>query len=862
MALTGRRSSGHGKQSGRPLMKVVVTDADLDQESVQLKPLDLDRIVKFFDVPLPKISIERHVRNLKKVAKHYSNGIPLKDLPDVMKILQICAARIEDNTDFIDPVCQVIKLLGLPFLKEKMSDEVRYAETTAKSFYHLGYLMRVPSTRVRMQICSTVMDFYSAEHQMPQIIGFQPTSNSYKIQTAEMSGLAETLVSSLTLMENNIQEKLSVLRTLELLSLTNENCMSMARAQAAYSLCSHLSDPDPSGQLLFLSSGILLNLLDLGPKDDVIIQMNNIECICALRVSVVRLFTNGYKDQDRQLRNDLLVLTTVIAENNQSLIIDSGFARQLILFATFPEIKSRNPLVRNVQLLHNREGLQMKRLLMNILVELSKDWSSAQLLSDGKVISALFTYVKPIEKPETHEWPTLYFEELQLQAMSTLSSVAPRLVEDYMAAEGNKRILQFLNWCCSQDGFVGNGNSFYGTGCRGSKNAQMRQSLKLLQSMVSIQDITLNMDLCDQGAVGQLLGILKKTNTRGEGKDDAVLLEIQSDILSILSSLCDADPDVRDLFGSEGVDVIVQLLRMDPTKIYSGLGHSKLILSTLTCVCSCIIGCSAAEDDFLAKQGVFLLLDLLAVNWESMNTVLLTILGELCDNPKTRSHINTWRGKDLQTAPHMLVQLWKQMEEELGIPRDEYGRIIDVKNPLGRKLQKDPEVSPTPPNSFIQVPSEVEEKNKDNIYSIFSKIGLKKLPGLSTLDFVTLSAIIKHLDFKVADVWRETGREIETENIRPLKHDKDYLKLLKKGTENVAKLVRAQQSKMIEEHQKMELLEEQQRYAAVSCCRVFHVESTPSNLTGGPLADTYFACKRLPIRGGALQKIRGRRSLK
>ncbi|XP_075683724.1 cilia- and flagella-associated protein 69-like [Rhinoderma darwinii] len=48
----------------------------------------------------------------------------------------------------------------------------------------------------------------------------------------------------------------------------------------------------------------------------------------------------------------------------------------------------------------------------------------------------------------------------------------------------------------------------------------------------------------------------------------------------------------------------------------------------------------------------------------------------------------------------------------------------------------------------------------------------------------------------------------------------------------------------------------------VSCCRVFHVQSTPSNLTGGPLADTYLVRKRLPIQGGALQKIRGRKSLK
>lgn len=53
----------------------------------------------------------------------------------------------------------------------------------------------------------------------------------------------------------------------------------MAKAQAACRICSRLNDSDPSGQVLFRSSEILWNLLENGPKEEIINQLSNIECI-------------------------------------------------------------------------------------------------------------------------------------------------------------------------------------------------------------------------------------------------------------------------------------------------------------------------------------------------------------------------------------------------------------------------------------------------------------------------------------------------------------------------------------------------------------------------------------------------------
>lgn len=41
---------------------------------------------------------------------------------------------------------------------------------------------------------------------------------------------------------------------------------------------------------------------------------------------------------------------------------------------------------------------------------------------------------------------------------------------------------------------------------------------------------------------------------------------------------------VQELFGSDGVEMLIQYLSLDAALIFSGLGHNKLLLSTVDCV--------------------------------------------------------------------------------------------------------------------------------------------------------------------------------------------------------------------------------------------------------------------------------------
>ncbi|XP_032339927.1 cilia- and flagella-associated protein 69 isoform X4 [Camelus ferus] len=850
--------------SPRQIPAVGVVTEDEEAQGV-FTSMDLNRVIKLLEETEKDDLEEKQLKSVKKVVQCYQNGLPLRDLAQIFKILNLCAGKIKKQPHFIEPAYNILKLCGLPFLKKKVSDEITYAEDTANSIALLGDLMKVPSSELRIQICKCITDFYHAEPPKQHIPGYQQASSLYKIKMAEVGGLAKTMAQSLALLENQLVEKLWVLKALQHLSTSEVNCTLMVKAQAASGICAHLNDPDPSGQLLFRSSEILWNLLEKSSKEEIIQQLSNLECVLALKEVFKSLLTRGFSHYDRQLRNDILVITTIIAQNPGAPMIECGFTRDLILFATFNEVKSQNPLVKGLKLSNSYEDFELKKLLFNIIVILCKDLSTIQLLIDGKVILALFSYVKKPEKQKIIEWSAAQYEELQLHAIATLSSVAPFLIEEYMLCQGNARVLAFLEWCESE-------------------------------------------------------GIFKNTISKYNDKEEAILLEIQSDILLILSGLCEHHIPRKEIFGTEGVDIILHVMKTDPKKLQSGLGYNVLLFSTLDSIWCCILGCYPLEEYFLEKEGIFLLLDLLALNPQKFCNLILGIMVEFCDNPKTAAHVNAWRGKKDQTAASLLIKLWRKEEKELGVKRDKHGKIIDTKKPLFTSFQEKQKITPLPANCPTIAVMDVAENIRAKIYAVLGKLDFENLPGLSAEDFVTLCIIHRYLDFKTGEIWNEIYEEIKLEKLRPVTMDKNILESITTASENIGKMVASLQSEMIESQACQDVQNEQKVYTKIQATHkqrelankswenflartsnaktlkkakrlqekaiessrrskqppnaVFHwtdikglnttvpsgrvvtVESTPARLVGGPLADTDIALKKLPIRGGALQRVK------
>ena len=54
----------------------------------------------------------------------------------------------------------------------------------------------------------------------------------------------------------------------------------------------------------------------------------------------------------------------------------------------------------------------------------------------------------------------------------------------------------------------------------------------------------------------------------------------------VTTGVSDSYVVLQELFGSEGVEMVLHFLRKGSDRFYSGMGHNKLILSTVDCVWS------------------------------------------------------------------------------------------------------------------------------------------------------------------------------------------------------------------------------------------------------------------------------------
>ncbi|TRY56590.1 hypothetical protein DNTS_008416 [Danionella cerebrum] len=705
------------------------------------------------------------------------------------------------------------------------------------------FLLRIPEPQLRFQICSSIAAFYSSEaRSQPAQGGSCAVSGQYRGLLVERSGLAETLTFSLDLVEGQPSVKLRLLQTLQILSRASAvNCALMLRARAAQKIGPLVNEEDP--ELLFRGSEILWNLLESSDGAAVAQQLSDTHCIASLTGAFLHLLLKGFRQYDRQMRNDILVLLSLVSCTAPGpRLIESGFVRQLAPVLTFPELKSHHPLVRTLTLSFSQEDFEMKKLLLNLVLPLSRDLASLQEFRSCRLLLGLLLLLQP-QAPELptsggRHWSEFQQEQLQLQALHTLETLAPLMFEEFSQYQGSTILLLLLeaslhdgknltltptqrgppdaqrdpprslqgvmrlgkNPSSRQSLSVGRGQGLHGSGdngMHGHRKALVSGCVRVLRAVVMLECESIRQDLCDQGAVRQLLSVLRQFTSE---QDDQVSLEIQADVLLVLSVLCEGDLHrkqsrsvfgseekphsvcacVQELFGSEGVEPLLHYLKLDPALIFSGLGHNKLLLSALDCIWSCIAGCFATEDAFVAGGGVDLLLRLLQRSPRVLWSACVSVLLELCENPQASSRILLWSEGGVG-VPQVLLHIWRKEEQWWNTHSD---------------------------SSSI---SEVSDTLRSNIFCIFSKLGFEHLSALGSEDQITLCSVRRYLDFKVGEVLRDHFPSSSSSD------DEDAaLRTLRSLGEETSRNVQAHQQNITAHKQDQEHREETHFYSEIS----------------------------------------------
>ncbi|XP_054910996.1 cilia- and flagella-associated protein 69-like isoform X1 [Poeciliopsis prolifica] len=771
------------------------------QESIP-RSLDLMKILYLLRDPLTTNLTGRHLFVLRKLLKRNKSGFLLRELADIAKIIDICAVKVIEEPKYAPFLCEALLISRIPFLKEKASDDLIYPQDAINFLSCLGRLLKIPNPEIQEHVVETVQSFFSSEASKDLPGGGCTISPLYRLQLVERSDLPKLLVESLAALQNQPFFKLQLLETLQLLcSFSDLNCRSMVDAGAAATVCLHMNGPGPPARVLACSTEILWMLLESSGRDDAVAQLCSLDCVVSLKEafsSVLALTSQGF---DLQLRNCLLVFTTLIAENPNCPLIESLFAKQLLGYITLPEVEVSS----TQKLTHSKEDLKMKKLLLNLLILLSRHVAATQLFREELVMVSLLRFVDPPQKEPVLPQSAILSEqeELQLQALETLASIAPVMLQDYMDCQGNTHLLLLLDWCCDD---------------RNRRKLQMQRCIRVLRAVTSLGEKSVNQDLSDQGAIHQLLGIIVQLEAVCD-EGDVVTIEMMSNIQLILSVLCETDLHRKELFGAEGVEMVVHFLKKGSENFYSGLGHNKLLICTIDCVWSCIVGCSFTEDQFLQKNGAGLLLDLLRSSPKCVHGIILSILLDLCNNPNTRPQVLAWRDAEGQTAPGVLLQLWREEEEELGVLRDKNGGIADPEKPLLTRFQNESSTLSFPADMPSAAVLETMENLRGKIYLLMSSLGFQDLPGLSVGDHVTLGIVTRYLDFKVCEVWNEIRGELSLDGVKPVTSDQKALQSISKSSTAAAQSIMEEQSRIVEEQRQKEIQEEIRIYAKMKTHR-------------------------------------------
>uniref|UniRef100_A0A8C8ZM14 Cilia and flagella associated protein 69 n=1 Tax=Prolemur simus TaxID=1328070 RepID=A0A8C8ZM14_PROSS len=103
VATAEAQESGYRRKSSSPRQIPVVGI---------FKPMDLNHIIKLLEETDKDDLEEKQLKRVKKLVQCYQNGLPLRDLAQIFKILNLCAGKIEKQPRFVESAYDILKLCG------------------------------------------------------------------------------------------------------------------------------------------------------------------------------------------------------------------------------------------------------------------------------------------------------------------------------------------------------------------------------------------------------------------------------------------------------------------------------------------------------------------------------------------------------------------------------------------------------------------------------------------------------------------------------------------------------------------------------------------------------------------------------
>ncbi|GMI11929.1 hypothetical protein TrRE_jg6614 [Triparma retinervis] len=473
------------------------------------------------------------------------------------------------------------------------------------------------------------------------------------------------------------------------------------------------------------------------------------------------LLVRGFRNKDKETRNEILILSSLIARNPRShpYFVSSKFVRCMCIYATVAEVGT-DPDGDGEEVDHvdphnfatvSPADIELKRILWGLLSELCRaDNDVLAIVVESPLIEALLMYLDTdldgdgvVDNPEYVDEevapedvvdedgdgvddqlqqpaaiggsgansiiariPRTQLRVLQQQALMVLLNLAPRAPEKFTMLGGPIIVLRFLDWC---------GDS--------PLNRELVQgALMLLISVVKLPG--LQDELAQMDAMRIMLGRFNDKSSPEALRADAVriisrlcaghqgnqeILRRNTGIMPLVKEIEEYNRHRRIICGKPKVSATGAHVEEEAEEEEDGGGSlmggsaketiSPLIVAVVDTIWCAVIGNNRSEARFLQCQGQDALLDLLEICPRLMRNQVVGVLADLLQNKRCTPYIKSWRSdRSMVSAVSLLCRLWEEEEKRLKKERCD-GVITNLWKPLGGH-EKGMPVPETPTDFF------------------------------------------------------------------------------------------------------------------------------------------------------------------
>lgn len=191
------------------------------------------------------------------------------------------------------------------------------------------------------------------------------------------------------------------------------------------------------------------------------------EIVLSLRRPFERVLKEGYKLDDKCLRNEICILINYVVTCHASHQFfleretpgESTFLEAILFYATHDELNSKlnfvgdgnNTTAKTVKPLFTTrdEDVEFKKLLWTCILYVVRDSANDEAhrcLIDNSFMQALLMYVDPNNSSlSTHRWQPPQLKEIQIHGLSVMSSLIPLIPDHFHSINGHVILIQFLS---------------------------------------------------------------------------------------------------------------------------------------------------------------------------------------------------------------------------------------------------------------------------------------------------------------------------------------------------------------------------------------------------------------------------------